>query len=165
MPANDVPYWDFSAPASSTTPRDTSAAAIAADGLMMLSQDATTTSERNFFLGEAANILSSLTTSYLAPTSGEAVLTDGTGDDPHNSEVDTALIFGDYYFTEALLRLQDYYDSEPGWSLYGGSSLALAAGPLYASAVPEPSSTLIFGGSVLALVIRRRARRPYHPAG
>ena len=37
LPVSDIPYWDFSAPVTPTPPVDTSAAAIAADGLVMLS--------------------------------------------------------------------------------------------------------------------------------
>ena len=140
LPSDGVPYWDFSATPGPTTPRDTSAAAIAADGMMMLSQDATTASIRSYYLTQAQNILGALDASYLAPASGEAVLIGGTGDDPHNSEVNTALIFGDYYFTEALLRLQNYYNGAPGWTLYGGSPAPpLASEPSHAGAVPEPS--------------------------
>jgi hypothetical protein len=55
---------------------------------------------------------------YLAPSSGEAVLTDGSDNVPGDYEVNTALIFGDYYFTEALLRLPDALEDNPGWALY-----------------------------------------------
>ena len=43
----------------------------------------------------------------------------GSGDVPGNSEIDTALIYGDYYFTEALLRLRNVLAGKPGWALYG----------------------------------------------
>jgi unsaturated chondroitin disaccharide hydrolase len=164
LPSNDVPYWDFSAPVTATTPRDTSAAAVAADGLMLLATDAATAGQRAYYTTWAADILGSLSASYLAPASGEADLIDGSGDVPANSEVDTALIFGDYYFTEALLRLEDHYDRLPGWSLYGDSApLAKSAADFLPSSgatpVPEPSSALFFGGSMLALLLRRRAAR------
>jgi hypothetical protein len=60
LPSDYVPYWDFNAPAASTTPRDTSAAAIAADGLVMLSTVAKTTAQRATYLTEAEDILESL---------------------------------------------------------------------------------------------------------
>ena len=107
LPSDYVPYWDFNAPATSTTPRDTSAAAIAADGLVILSTVAKTTAQRATYLTEAEDILESLSANYLAPSSGEAVLIDGSDNVPGDYEVNTALIFGDYYFTEGLLRLQD----------------------------------------------------------
>ena len=139
LPPDHVPYWDFDAPASPTTPRDTSAAAIGADGLIMLSTVAATQAERATYLKEAREILASLSVSYLAPASGEAVLTDGTDSVPGNDEVDTALIFGDYYFTEALLRLQYVDEGKAAWWLYNESpSTVLAAASEAAS--PEPST-------------------------
>jgi unsaturated chondroitin disaccharide hydrolase len=155
LPSDYVPYWDFNAPVTSTTPRDTSAAAIAADGLVMLSTVAGAL--RPTYLSDAENILGSLSTSaYLGPATGEAVLAHGTDTDGNTviplapAEVNTALIFGDYYFTEALLRLQDVLDNQPGWSLYspqvsfGGTESVLAnfslsivsGGP----AIPESST-------------------------
>ena len=74
------------------------------------------------YLLYAENILESLSTNYLDP-SGEAVLLDGF---PGKGGTNTALIYGDYYFTEALLRLQNVLDGKPGWLLY--------------SPVPEPST-------------------------
>ena len=119
LPSDYVPYWDFNAPANSATPRDTSAAAIAADGLVMLATLASTQAERTKYLAEARDIVGSLSASYLAPSRGEAVLAHGSGDVPGNSEIDTALIYGDYYFTEALLRLRNVLAGKPGWALYG----------------------------------------------
>jgi unsaturated chondroitin disaccharide hydrolase len=115
-----IPPWDFDAPGSQ--PVDTSAAAIAADGLVMLSTVAGTLGAS--YLQDAENILGSLSSNYLdLDPSGESVLIDGfTG----NGGTNTALIYGDYYFTEALLRLQNVLDGKPGWVLY--------------SPVPEPST-------------------------
>jgi unsaturated chondroitin disaccharide hydrolase len=123
LPANDIPPWDFNAPG--TQPVDTSAAAIAADGLVMLSTVAGTSALKAQYLLDAEDILGSLSSSYLGPTSGESVLFDGF---PGNGGTNTALIYGDYYFTEALLRLQDVLDGKPGWVLYSPT------------AVPEPST-------------------------
>jgi unsaturated chondroitin disaccharide hydrolase len=134
LPANDIPAWDFGAPTSPTPPVDTSAAAIAADGLVMLSTVAGTSALKTFYLHDAESILGSLSSSYLGPRSGESVLFDGY---PGVNGKNTALIYGDYYFTEALLRLQNVLDGQPGWLLYSPA----ASDPLYSSsAVPEPST-------------------------
>jgi unsaturated chondroitin disaccharide hydrolase len=115
-----IPPWDFDAPGSQ--PVDTSAAAIAADGLVILSTVAGTLGAS--YLQDAENILGSLSSNYLdLNPSGESVLIDGF---PGNGGTNTALIYGDYYFTEALLRLQNVLDGKPGWVLY--------------SPVPEPST-------------------------
>jgi PEP-CTERM motif len=140
----DIPPWDFDAPPSPIPPIDTSAAAIVADGLVMLSTVAGT-ALKTVYLQDAENILGSLSSSYLDRSSapGESVLLDGH---PGGlSAKNTALIYSDYYFTEALLRLQEVLDGKPGCLLYSPPvavplhSLA-AAEPLYTQAIPEPST-------------------------
>ena len=138
LPSDYVPYWDFDAPVTPTTPRATSAAAIAADGQVMLSTVAQTHAQRVKYLTEAEDILGSLSSSHLAPASGEAVLIDGAEPVPTDYEVNTALIFGDYFFTEALLRLQDRLEGEPGRRLYNRKAGA-GLGSELSGAIPEPS--------------------------
>jgi unsaturated chondroitin disaccharide hydrolase len=92
----DIPPWDFDAPPSPTPPIDTSAAAIVADGLVMLSTVAGT-ALKTVYLQDAENILGSLSSSYLdrSSASGESVLLDGY---PGGlSAKNTALIYSDYY--------------------------------------------------------------------
>jgi unsaturated chondroitin disaccharide hydrolase len=143
-PANGIPPWDFDAPG--TQPVDTSAAAIAADGLVMLSTVAGTSALKAQYLQDAENILGSLSSSYLGPVSGESVLFDGF---PGKGGMNTALIYGDYYFTEALLRLQNVLDGQPGWVLYSPT-------------VPEPSTwaMMLLGFAGLGYAGYRRAREP-----
>jgi hypothetical protein len=124
---------------------DTSAAAIAADGLVMLSTVAGTLGAS--YLQDAENILGSLSSDYLdLNPSGESLLIDGF---PGNGGTNTALIYGDYYFTEALLRLQNVLDGRPDWGLY--------------SPVPEPSTwammLLGFAGMGFVGYRARRAAR------
>ena len=142
-PANGIPPWDFDAPG--TQPVDTSAAAIAADGLVMLSTVAGTSALKAEYLTDAENILGSLSSLYLGPPSGESVLFDGF---PGNGGTNTALIYGDYYFTEALLRLQDVLDGKPGWVLYSPTT------------VPKSSTwaMMLLGFAGVAFAGRRRAR-------
>jgi unsaturated chondroitin disaccharide hydrolase len=114
LPSNFISPWDFDAP--TPAPVDTSAAAIAADGLIILSTVAGTAVLRASYLQDAEDILGSLSSNYLdLNANGEAVLIDGF---PGNGGTNTALIYGDYYFTEALLRLQNVLDGKPGWVLY-----------------------------------------------
>ena len=124
-------------------PVDTSAAAIAADGLVMLSTVAGTLGAS--YLLDAENILGSLSSSYLdVDPTGESVLIDGF---PGNGGTNTALIYGDYYFTEALLRLQNVLDGKPGWVLYSPT-------------VPEPSTwaMMLLGFAGMGFAGYRRAR-------
>jgi unsaturated chondroitin disaccharide hydrolase len=158
LPADDVPYWDFDAPVTPATPRDSSAAAIAADGLVMLSTVAKTPTQRAAYLLDAENILGSLSNAYLGPASGEAVLSHGEGGYP--SEVNTALIYGDYYFTEALLRLEDVLDGQPGWVLYSPAG-ASPLGQLSSQAIPEPATwaMMLIGFSGLGFAGYRRSSK------
>ena len=108
LPKDFIPYWDFQAPAIPDEPRDTSAAAIAASGLLELSTLVTDTRDACRYRRSALSILSSLSSPpYLTRgMPGSAVLAHGTGSKPHGAEVDVSLIYGDYYFMEALLRLK-----------------------------------------------------------
>ena len=143
---NGIPPWDFDAPPGARV--DTSAAAIAADGLVMLSTVAGTSGSQ--YLTDAENILESLSSNYLDNLNpqGESVLIDGYPGGANATN--TALIYGDYYFTEALLRLQNVLDGKPGWVLY--------------SPVPEPSTwammLLGFAGLGFAGYRRAKAGRP-----
>ncbi|HEV2363961.1 MAG TPA: PEP-CTERM sorting domain-containing protein [Caulobacteraceae bacterium] len=160
LPSDYVPYWDFNATVTPTTPRDTSAAAIGADGLVMLSYLAATSGQRNTYLAESEDILGSLSAAYLAPSSSEAVLIDGSGDVPKNSEIDTSLIYGDYFFTESLLRLRNRLAGRPSWLLYTKGALTIAAPLASRTAVPEPSAwaLMAFGFANLGLAMRRTRR-------
>ena len=106
LPADFVPYWDFQAPRIPDEPRDASAAAIAASGLLELSNYAADTQLRTKYFKAAENILKSLcSSSYLAEgTSSHGILKHCVGHKPNNGEIDVSLIYADYYFLEALSR-------------------------------------------------------------
>ena len=107
LPADQVPYWDFSAPGIPDAPRDTSAAAIAASGLLELARLDPDRAHNVRYLTRAKGILTAL----MSPpwisegTGSEAVLLHGTYSAP-GGNVDTGLTWGDYYLQEALLRLR-----------------------------------------------------------
>jgi len=108
LPADGVPYWDFNAPGIPNEPRDSSAAAIAASGLLQLSQLENDPDRAERYLATAREILSSLSSArYLAAgTASRSILLHGTGDRPVG-HFNTGLIYGDYYFIEALLRYRE----------------------------------------------------------
>ncbi len=106
-PADLIPYWDYDAPEIPNEPRDASAAAIIASALLELSTYTGENSTRYFDYAE--NLLRSLSSDdYLAApgTNNNFLLKHCTGNKPADSEVDAPLIYGDYYFLEALLRYQ-----------------------------------------------------------
>jgi glycosyl hydrolase family 88 len=105
LPSDKVPYWDFQAPNIPDEPRDSSAAAATASALVELSQ-LETSPERALRYREAArDILRSLASpAYLdKDRRTSAILLHGTAFQPHD-RFDTGLIYGDYFFLEALLR-------------------------------------------------------------
>ena len=113
VPSDYVPYWDFDAPNIPNAPRDSSAAAITLSALVQLSQLATNMQDSATFWAGAHNILESLgSTNYLAQgTSSKGILLHGTGNPPQigDPEVNVSLIYGDYYFVEALTRYAEAY--------------------------------------------------------
>ncbi len=108
LPGDYIPYWDFQAPNIPNEPRDTSSAAITASGLLELSTLETDAARKQTYKTAAENILTSLsTTAYLAEgTNNKAVLLHGTGNKP-SGNYDTGVIYGDYYFLQALLRYEN----------------------------------------------------------
>lgn len=104
MPQDYIPYWDFDAPASPETPRDASAAAIISSALFELGNFIP---EKKIKYHNAANlILKNLALNYLSKEGENKgfLIQHSTGSFPHNSEIDIPIIYGDYYFLEALQR-------------------------------------------------------------
>lgn len=107
MPNNLVPPWDFDVPMARTAPRDTSAAAIYASALVELSEYAEG-ERKTRYLAAADTILKSLSTArYRAEKVGDLggfVLNHAVGWMSGNGDVDRPLVYGDYYYIEALIR-------------------------------------------------------------
>jgi unsaturated chondroitin disaccharide hydrolase len=103
LPPDHVPYWDFDAPDLPNDVRDSSAAAIAACGLLDLAESAQVPSYRD----AALEILASLATDYTSREhpQEEGILLHATGNKPGGKEIDISLTYGDYYFLEGLLRV------------------------------------------------------------
>jgi hypothetical protein len=107
MPADGVPFWDFQAAGIPNTYRDTSAAAIAASALFELARVAPVASDKTRYRANAELILTSLLSpAYLAEGStSRGVLRHGAANVPRkNPTPDNSLIYGDYYFLEAMNR-------------------------------------------------------------
>lgn len=105
MPKDGVPWWDYGA---SGEERDSSAAAIMASGLLELSTFVEK-SKGAFYRAFAARQLLSLSScAYFSSGDeiGHWILKHGVGYKPANSEIDTPLCYGDYYYLEALLRFR-----------------------------------------------------------
>jgi unsaturated chondroitin disaccharide hydrolase len=105
LPADHVPYWDYDSPLIPDDIRDSSAAAILASGLLGLSTLDPDADKAARWRSVAVRILESLWQNYSSRGAQEpSILLHGTRSKPHNL-MDHGLIYGDYYFVEALSRL------------------------------------------------------------
>lgn len=101
LPEDKVPYWDFCDPAIPNASKDASAAAVVASALLELS-----TYTDGKYRADAEAILRSLYENYRAPEGCESFLLHSTGHHPAGKEIDYSIVYADYYFLEALLRLK-----------------------------------------------------------
>lgn len=113
LPEDAVPYWDFNAPDIPDAPRDASAAAVVASALLELSTYVSAEKGAHY-RKEAVRMLESLGTErYQSREQNRAFLLHSTGHYPANSEIDASIIYADYYYIEALLRLKRLQHGKP----------------------------------------------------
>lgn len=103
LPKDMVAFWDLCFNDGDNEPRDSSAAAIAACGLLELAE----ASGNAYYRETAERIVASLCKNYMSPDESEALIDHAAYTVPGNEGVDEACIWGDYYFAEALSRLYD----------------------------------------------------------
>ena len=106
LPADYVPYWDFDDPQIPSAPRDASAAAVVASALLELSTYVPEEQGKRY-VEAAKKMLGSLSSStYQSRKANPSFLLHTTGHLPAGSEIDASIIYADYYYIEALIRLQ-----------------------------------------------------------
>jgi unsaturated chondroitin disaccharide hydrolase len=101
-----IPYWDFNAPDIPNAPRDASAAAIVSSALLELSSYTKDKNLKNEYLTKSKKMIVSLSDHYQSRDVNSAFLLHSTGHKPAGSEIDCSINYADYYYLEALLRLQ-----------------------------------------------------------
>ncbi|PAD28278.1 glycoside hydrolase family 88 protein [Paenibacillus sp. 7523-1] len=109
VPEDHVAYWDFDAPQTSETKRDSSASAIAACGILEIAERLDPTDpERQFFLDAVQNSMASLVQNYSTNGSEteEGLLKHGSYSVRGGDSPDDYVIWGDYFYLEALMRLE-----------------------------------------------------------
>ena len=113
LPEDYVPYWDFNDPSIPDAPRDASAACVVASALLELS--GYLPAEKALEYKQAAvKMLASLSSDkYQCGKSKPAFLLHSTGHLPAGSEIDASIIYADYYYMEALLRLKRLTENKP----------------------------------------------------
>lgn len=108
LPEDHVAYWDFNAPIDKDTYRDSSASAIVAAGLQELlehldDQDP----DREYFKQGLTDSLTSLVENYSTiGEEAEGLLKRGSYYVRGGLSPDDYMIWGDYYYLEALMRLE-----------------------------------------------------------
>ena len=119
LPADFVPFYDFMDPNIPNTIRDTSAASVAASGLLELSTLVEDPNYQQKYFQAAKNILTSLCTrdsngGYLAkdavgdPLSPSIMMRGYKGVNSSPDKLyERGTSWGDYYFLEALKRYKD----------------------------------------------------------
>ena len=104
-PPDHVPFWDYDSPLLPNDVRDSSAGSILASGMLILASLEGDPIKAVRWRSEAVTILESLWKNYSSRgTNDPSILIHATRSKPAGM-MDTGLIYGDYYFVEALTRL------------------------------------------------------------
>jgi unsaturated chondroitin disaccharide hydrolase len=113
LPADQIAYWDLEFPDGSAEERDSSAAAIAASGLIELANEVGVGTRGRRYHDAATRILASLIQGYSSAQQPQTntLLLHGVYDKPKNVGVDEGTLWGDYFYLEVLTRLTD-----PDWT-------------------------------------------------
>ena len=98
VPADGLPAWDLDEPISPDTPRDASAAAIAAAGLLQL------TDEKPLWTA-GQRLLEALLEHSLTPETADGILAHATAYKQQGIGINEATAWGDYYLLQACDRL------------------------------------------------------------
>jgi len=107
LPEDLIPYWDFNDPDIPNAPRDASAAALAASGLLEL-YSLLPAGEGEKYYQFALKTLHSLSSSNYRNNPNENlgfILKHSTTSKARNLDVDKPKIAADYYFIEALMKV------------------------------------------------------------
>ncbi|GIZ08779.1 glycoside hydrolase family 88 protein [Flavobacterium sp. UMI-01] len=106
LPKDGIPYWDFDDPKIPNAPKDASAAGVVACGMLELSQLVKDEALKQKYYNAAASYVDILSSDkYLSGDTNQALLLHSTGHHPKGSEIDVPIIYADYYYMEALIRL------------------------------------------------------------
>ena len=102
-----VPKWDFDDPDPKAS-KDASAACVVADALLELSQYVGNDKGKHYHDIAVATLAQLSTPAYLSGKRNDSFLLHSTGHHPAGSEIDASIIYADYYYLEALMRLKKY---------------------------------------------------------
>ncbi|KAH9934963.1 d-4,5 unsaturated-glucuronyl hydrolase-like protein [Fomitopsis serialis] len=104
LPDDGVVPWDFNAPLTPPRPADSSAAMVAANGLILLAQQEASlipsnTTGYSYYIEAAVELLRANIELAWRP-SWQSLLANGTVNNPEHNNL-TGIVYGDYYFVKA----------------------------------------------------------------
>ena len=111
LPKDGIAYWDLDDPKIPNTHKDVSASAVVCSALYELYGF----TKQQFLMTKANLILESLMSGrYILDAEIEIpfILDFSTGNKPKEDELDEPIVYGDYYFLEALVRNKELKDSK-----------------------------------------------------
>ncbi|RED61815.1 glycoside hydrolase family 88 protein [Cohnella lupini] len=110
LPEDQVAYWDFDAPVTAETKRDSSASAIVACGLLEIIGHLESSDPLLVYFQDAVHrTMRSLIERYstIGQADAQGLLEHGSYSVRGGASPDDFMIWGDYYYMEALMRLQN----------------------------------------------------------
>jgi len=107
LPEDGIPLWDFELPEGAPRQKDSSAAAVAAAGLLKLALACPSQEEAQRYRNAAFRIIKGLNATYFGKAGGSGILAEGVYGKINDSGGEGATSWGDYFYIEALLLLQD----------------------------------------------------------
>lgn len=112
VPEDGLPPWDFRAPWEEGMAMDSSASACAASGMLELSL-LVSDSEAQLYRGAAEKLLRKLDERCATwdDPNEEAILLFGTANSPKKTHVNVPIIYGDFFYAEAILKLRGIQDT------------------------------------------------------
>ncbi|KAJ5708152.1 hypothetical protein N7488_007953 [Penicillium malachiteum] len=134
LPVDGVPYWDFTAPVTESSPRDTSAAMVAACGMLLLYKALKGSAAGEFYLGEALKLVGCTVAKFLNPPTARfqtilsasevSVYPSGCIDDQDGDRFDTLTVVDDSSSTvlDTILdgaTINNYEFAPRRWSNHG----------------------------------------------
>ncbi len=146
LPPDSVPPWDFDAP---NPLKDSSAGSAAAAALLDLAAVETDQANATRYRATAEKILDTLAgPEYLAEnSSSQGVLLHGVGHFPDHEEIDVSLVYGDYYFLQAIVKA---LHAAPAPAQNAGAAAPPSEGTTADAGAPSPASGGVIPGEPTA---------------
>lgn len=105
LPDDKVPYWDFCTEEKDTWVKDSSAACCAASGMLEIARLVDDPEESAFFTNCALELLQSMVDHCACfDDTTQGIIRYGTVSYPANRHVNVPIIYGDFFFVEALAK-------------------------------------------------------------